>query len=160
MTWEVSQEKEAPSGPPPTPQHRLWCLSLNMLSPEPSWPGRLGACLGLWQVSGWGSMGAGGKASLQVPSDWTSSLRLPSLGLAPEWRPHGIHLESQQIHKPGEARQVREKGGRRAGLSPETNLPGEPASCSICYLPNNCQVAGRSLDPDGGGGAGRKVVWS
>lgn len=63
-------------------------------------------------------------------SSCTPSLGLPSLRLAPEWRSCGIHLESRQIRKPGEAGQVREEGGSKDGLSPERNLPGEAASCS------------------------------
>lgn len=73
------------------------------------------------QVSGCRSRREDGGASLQVLSSWTPSLRPSSPGLAPEWRPPGIHREG----RPGDAGQVVEEERRQSGLRPERSLPWE-----------------------------------
>lgn len=97
----ASQNCQVPCPGKAITQQKWWCLTLD----TPTWHQSLRG-LGAWasaqgsqQVSGYRSMGAIGKAFLQV-----LFLHGPSsLGLVPEWRPHGLHLENQQIQTPGEA---------------------------------------------------------
>lgn len=90
------------------------------------------------QVSGCRSRREDGGASLQVLSSWTPSLRPSSPGLAPEWRPPGIHREG----RPGDAGQVVEEERRQSGLRPERSLPWELDPCPICYYPSSCHTGG------------------